>query len=92
MEQFPLGLIPECNYESATVPCEAGDLFALLSDGIVETEDAVGSEFGLERIERILMDDGAHPLKDIAKRIMTELADFGIRRDDQSLLLIRVTR
>lgn len=91
MEQFPLGLIPDCNYESATVPCESGDLFALLSDGIVETEDAIGSEFGLERIERILMDDGAHRLKDIAERIMTELAAFGIRRDDQSLLLIRVT-
>ena len=92
MEQFPLGLFPDCNYESATVPCESGDLFALLSDGIVETEDAIGSEFGLERIEGILMDDGAHRLKDIAERIMTELAAFGIRRDDQSLLLIRMTR
>lgn len=67
-------------------------MFALLSDSIVETEDALGSEFGLDRIERILMNDGAHPLKDIAKRIMIGLAAFGIRRDDQSLLLIRVTR
>ena len=92
MEQFPLGLVPECNYESATVPCEAGDLFALLSDGIVETEDALGSEFGLERLERIMTDERAQPLKDIAKRIMTELSAFGSRRDDQSLLLIRMTR
>jgi serine phosphatase RsbU (regulator of sigma subunit) len=66
-------------------------LFALLSDGIVETEDASDSEFGLERIERILTDEGAQPLKDIAKRIMTELAAFGTRSDDQSLLLIRMT-
>ena len=92
MEQFPLGLIPDANYESATLACEAGDLFALLSDGIVETEDASGSEFGLERIERILTDDGARPLKAIANRIVTELAAFGSRRDDQSLLLIRMTR
>jgi hypothetical protein len=92
MEQFPLGLMPECNYDSATVACEAGDLFALLSDGIVETEDALGSEFGLERIERLLTENGAHPLKDIANKIMNELAAFGIRRDDQSLLLIRMTR
>ena len=55
MEQFSLGLIPECNYESATVACEAGDLLALLSDGIVETEDVSGSEFGLERVERLLL-------------------------------------
>ena len=91
MEQFPLGLIPEFNYESATVACETGDLFALLSDGIVETEDASGSEFGLERVERLLTENGTHPLKDIANRIMTELAAFGARRDDQSLLLIRMT-
>jgi cytochrome c oxidase subunit IV len=92
MEQFPLGLMPECNYESRTVACEAGDFFALLSDGIVETEDASGLEFGLERFERLLTENAAHPLKDIGNRIMTEVAAFGIRRDDQSLLLIRVTR
>lgn len=92
MEQFPLGLIPECNYESATVPCEAGDLLALLSDGIVETEDGSGSEFGLERVERLLLENGAASLKDIASRIMTELASFGTRRDDQSLLLIRIPK
>jgi serine phosphatase RsbU (regulator of sigma subunit) len=74
------------------VACEAGDLFELLSDGIVGTEDALGSELGLERIERLLTENGAHPLKDIANKIMTELAAFGIRRDDLSLMLIRLAR
>lgn len=92
MEQFPLGLMPECNNESATVACEAGDLFALLSDGIVETEDALSSEFGLERVEDLLTKYGSHSLKDIANKITTALAAFGSRRDDQSLLLIRITR
>lgn len=92
MEQFPLGLMPECNYESATVACKAGDILALLSDGIVETEDASGSEFGLDRIERLLTENGARPLKDIANKIMSELAAFGAPKDDQSLLLIRTTR
>jgi len=92
MEQFPLGLIPECSYESATVGCEEGDLLALLSDGIVETEDVSGSEFGLERIERLLTEYGSHPLKDVANTLMTKLASFGSRRDDQSLLLIRITK
>lgn len=90
MEQFPLGLIPACNYESATVACEPGDLFALFSDGVVETEDAVGSEFGLERIERLLTEHGSNSVKDVANVIMAELAAFGTCRDDQSLLLIRM--
>lgn len=92
MEQFPLGLIPESSYESATLACETGDILALLSDGIVETEDASGSEFGIERIERLLQDNGAASLKDITSRIVTELASFGTRKDDQSLLLMRITK
>ena len=72
--------------------CEAGDIFALLSDGIVETEDASGSEFGLDRIEHLLTENGVSPLKDIANKIMSELASFGAPRDDQSLLLIRMTK
>ena len=92
MEQFPLGLIPESSYESATLACETGDILALLSDGIVETEDASGSEFGIERIESLLRDNGAASLKDITSRIVTELASFGTRKDDQSLLLMRITK
>jgi hypothetical protein len=57
--------------------------------GFVNTE---GIEIGLERMERRLTENGVQPLKDIANKIMTELAAFGIRRDDQSLLLIRLTR
>lgn len=92
MQQFPLGLMPESTYESMTIAYEPGDLFVLLSDGIVETEDALGAEFGLEHIERLVTEDCAHSLNDIANTILTELASFGTRRDDQSLLLIRVTR
>jgi len=92
MEQFPLGLIPESSYESAPLACERGDILALVSDGIVETEDASGSEFGLERVERLLQDNGAASLKDITTRIMSELASFGARKDDQSLLLMRITK
>ena len=92
MQQFPLGPIAECNYESATVACEAGDLLVLSSDGIVETEDGFGSEFGLERVERLLLKGGTASLKDIASRIMSELASFGPREDDQSLLLMRITK
>ena len=91
MEQFPLGLMPECNYESATEACETGDAFALLSDGVVETEDASGSQFGLERVENLLTKYGSHPLEEIATKLMTELSAFGTRSDDQSLLLIRMT-
>lgn len=43
MEQFPLGLTGECVYDSAIAQYEPGDLFVLLSDGVIETEKGRGN-------------------------------------------------
>jgi hypothetical protein len=67
-------------------------LGAIGSDGMTETEEASGSEFGLERMERLLKESGSHSLKDAANKIITEWASFGIRKDNQSLSLIRITK
>ncbi|MFZ3199574.1 MAG: PP2C family protein-serine/threonine phosphatase [Candidatus Acidiferrales bacterium] len=90
MQQFPLGLMAEGRYASASVRCEAGDLFVLVSDGIVEAEDTTGAEFGIEGIERLLNDCGRSPLKEIADVLLAKLEAFGPRVDDQTLLLIRI--
>jgi serine phosphatase RsbU (regulator of sigma subunit) len=92
MEQFPLGLEGKCDYVSATANCEAGDVFALLSDGILETSDADGAEFGLERVRSVLAEYGTEPLKEIVDRLMNRLGGFGPRSDDQTVLLIRILR
>jgi serine phosphatase RsbU (regulator of sigma subunit) len=89
MEQFPLGLTGDCAYESATTSYDPGDLFVLLSDGVIETENAHGLEFGFEGVEQSIVQHGADPLKEIMNRLMTELASFGDRADDQTILLIR---
>jgi serine phosphatase RsbU (regulator of sigma subunit) len=89
MEQFPLGLTGDCAYESATTSYDPGDLFVLLSDGVIETENAHGLEFGFEGVEQSIVQHGADPLKEIMNRLMTQLASFGNRADDQTILLIR---
>jgi serine phosphatase RsbU (regulator of sigma subunit) len=89
MEQFPLGLTGDCAYDSATTSYDRGDLFVLLSDGVIETEDAQGKEFGFERIERMVIQHSADPLQEIVGRLMKELEKFGARMDDQTVLLIR---
>jgi sigma-B regulation protein RsbU (phosphoserine phosphatase) len=89
MEQFPLGLTGDCAYDSATTSYDRGDLFVLLSDGVIETEDAQGKEFGFERVERVVIQQSADPLQEIVGRLMKELEKFGARMDDQTVLLIR---
>jgi serine phosphatase RsbU (regulator of sigma subunit) len=89
MEQFPLGLTGDCTYDSAIASYDPGDLFVLLSDGVIETENSHGAEFGFDGVERVVVQHGAEPLKDIMNRLMSELEKFGNRADDQTVLLIR---
>jgi hypothetical protein len=89
MEQFPLGLAGDCAYGSSVASYDPGDLFVLLSDGVIETEDAHGREFGFAGVERVVVQHGAEPLKEIVKRLVSELEKFGNRADDQTILLIR---
>lgn len=89
MEQLPLGLIGDFSYDSANASYDPGDLFVLLSDGVIETEDADGREFGFEGVERVVIRQSMDPLKEIMNQLMSELAKFGKRADDQTILLIR---
>jgi len=47
MIQYPLGLIPEGGYVSEHVQFGPGDIFALVTDGLIETLNQKDEEFGL---------------------------------------------
>jgi serine phosphatase RsbU (regulator of sigma subunit) len=50
----PLGLMPGGGYEEQSVHLKKGDALFLYTDGLVETENAQGEEFGLPRLESLL--------------------------------------
>jgi serine/threonine protein phosphatase PrpC len=90
-EDDPRRLAPAwCAVAARPISRETGDVFALLSDGIIETTDDAGSEFGLERVLHILNDHGTEPLKSIVDNLMNELGSFGVQLDDQTILAVRV--
>jgi len=90
MEQFPLGLIPGGSYASERVSYSPGDLFLMLTDGITETASEKGEEFGLARLEQLLIEGATQPLQRIWELVMGAVKHYGMQRDDQSLLLLRV--
>jgi len=48
---MPLGLFPECIYDTLTVPpIASGDMLVLVTDGIVEATNQADEEFGTERL------------------------------------------
>jgi sigma-B regulation protein RsbU (phosphoserine phosphatase) len=92
-EGVPLGLLEHIEYQETPLTLEKGDLLAFFSDGLVEAADPNHEEFGARRLESILREHAAKPIGEILKVIFDEIARFEQghqRRDDQTLLLIRV--
>jgi sigma-B regulation protein RsbU (phosphoserine phosphatase) len=90
MEQFPLGLLPGGRYSSQRITYSAGDLFLMLTDGISEVTNAKDDDFGLARLEQLLVQNAARPLQQLYEFIMNEVKHHGTQQDDQTLLLLRV--
>ena len=90
LEQLPLGLIPGGTYAAQGVTYSARDLFLLVTDGITEVANERDEEFGLTRLEELLIQHSSRPLPEIGDLIMGEVKRHGVQQDDQSLLLLRV--
>ena len=56
---FPLTWVPGYEYESFTVPFEAGDSLLLFTDGVSDSTALDGKKFGHEGIDKALLSDSA---------------------------------
>jgi Stage II sporulation protein E (SpoIIE) len=87
--QFPLGLLPCESYQSHRLTVHPGDMLLISTDGIVETENSAGEDFGFPRTEKFLLSNSGHPLYQIADSLFGAVKSFGPQLDDRTLLLVR---
>ena len=87
--QIAVGMFDGTTFSSSPVECLPGDLFALLTDGLVEVFDGGRHELGLDWAKGVLASSGTLPLSDIADRLLAEARAHGAQIDDQTVLLIR---
>ncbi|HWO33718.1 MAG TPA: PP2C family protein-serine/threonine phosphatase [Candidatus Acidoferrum sp.] len=89
MNQFPLGLIAGGCYTSQRISYSSRDLFLMLTDGILEVPNEKDEEFGLTRLEQLLTQHAKQALPQIWELIMSDVKQYGVQQDDQSLFLLR---
>jgi serine phosphatase RsbU (regulator of sigma subunit) len=65
-------------------------VFALFSDGIVETVNAADDQFGVNRVAAQLAAAPAKSLEEIVEAVIAAAAAHGASGDDRSMLLIRI--
>jgi sigma-B regulation protein RsbU (phosphoserine phosphatase) len=87
--QLAVGMFDGTKFCSSPVDCRPGDLFALLTDGLVEVFDGDRSELGLDWAKGLLASSDGQPLSAIGDRMLAEARAHGAQLDDQTLLLIR---
>lgn len=87
-----MGFFPEAPYDQNILDLQPGDLFAAFTDGITESENEDGEQFGAERLAQLLIDNAGQPLNCIV-----ETANLAFRKwafdldsqDDATMLLAR---
>jgi len=89
-KQLPLGLLTGPPYGGHQTALQPGDTLLVATDGILEAADKSGNEFGLDRLQQLLIEHRSKPLAAIAERIHTALKAGYTQDDDQSLLLVRL--
>jgi sigma-B regulation protein RsbU (phosphoserine phosphatase) len=91
-EGFPVGLFPGIRYDQQSVALEPGDLLVGFTDGVTETPNAQGEEFGDQRLTALLASTGDKSLDRIAGEITSSVDSWAgdvERHDDTTLLLAR---
>jgi len=86
---LPLGMFDRQPYASSTVECDPGDMFLLLTDGVLEIENAKGEEFGVEGVKAVVRQNAASPLPTIFQALLDATQHQGRANDDQSVLIVR---
>ena len=90
----PLGSFPSSTYDEHTVDLTPGDLFVFCSDGISETFNEAGEEFGSARVGETALENLDKPAKEIVEAIFGTMQAFrgeAEQTDDQTVVVVKIT-
>ena len=88
----PIGIDVRSTYKSIKVPLKKGDVAALYTDGIIETLNAAGEQYGTTRLAQLIADNYSQNSKDIVNKIKNDMTSFigkAQTHDDRTLLIIK---
>ena len=82
-------------YDSKSTSLNPGDKLILLTDGITESINNDGEEYGVERLYSLLKKNVALPCDEILKVILADYHDFvdiNKRKDDETIMIIEIKK
>ncbi|MBK8793255.1 MAG: SpoIIE family protein phosphatase [Holophaga sp.] len=89
---LPLAMFGDNTYGESLLQLEGGDLVMMYTDGITETTDPDGNEFGLEALTHFFVTHRSEPLLAMDSKLFGDLDRFSQGApylDDRTLLILR---
>src|SRR5262245_7451873 len=87
-----VGIFPDAPYDQKVIELQQGDLLVAFTDGITESENAAGEQFGEDRLAQLLVENAASPLNEIVELVTSEVRSWAYdldNQDDTTMLLAR---
>jgi sigma-B regulation protein RsbU (phosphoserine phosphatase) len=89
---FPLGMFRETQFPLQSLELGSGATLLFYSDGVTETRNASGEEYGIERLEQFSARNCGHAPAQLVESCLRELRSFSggqPRSDDLTLMALR---
>ena len=87
-----LGFLPDWEYIQDEVRWEPGDLFLAYTDGVTETMNSAGEEFGEERLTKLVLQKRGNSVFELKKIILSAVEEFSGKDapdDDMTLVICK---
>jgi sigma-B regulation protein RsbU (phosphoserine phosphatase) len=88
-----LGVFEDSKYQTLTREIKPGQIIAIGTDGIWETTNKQGQQFGKERFKNVIQANASENAVEILTRVINEVDDFAgqsEKSDDVTLVIIKV--
>jgi sigma-B regulation protein RsbU (phosphoserine phosphatase) len=89
---IPLGMFPSMNFPVFSFSIEAGDSLLIYTDGLTESRNAAGEEYGIHRVRAVADGHGTKPPADLIANCLADLHSFtsgSKQADDLTLLALQ---
>jgi sigma-B regulation protein RsbU (phosphoserine phosphatase) len=90
----PLGSFEGTCYDELTFDLAAGDLYVFCTDGVFEANDALGREFGAERLLQVVQESCTRSAREVVSAIFAAVQEFRgdtPPNDDMTAVALRIT-
>ena len=92
-QTVPIGMYAQAQFEATHFQLAKNDILVAYTDGITEAANPSGEQWGLERLESLLLSCSRMSQNEIVERILSEVSDFANgepQRDDVTLVVMKV--